>query len=218
MVKKDKQERKLEKEIITALIFMAVIVGVYLLASSYFKSLNYIDYHGLTFSKQRATTNLTVYHHQYYLKTASGKLIQYNLYLRNDPNELEAKIPVIGDEVVLNPKQPVYFTINSSYLNSCTFSTLSVATMSSYLADNQFKVVRGDMNFWTADGPSGEWVTCERKPASKVIELYRSNKTEVVLNGNCYELRVATCEDVLPTVERFISESVLDARKINVKE
>jgi hypothetical protein len=216
MVRESKQERKLERQLLVVIVFVVVIIGLYLVASAYFKSLHRITYEGLTFSKQRATANLTVYHHQYYFKSPTGKLLQYNLYLRNNPFDLVANIPLVGDKVALNPRQPVYFTINNSGLVECPYSTLAVATLASYLSDNQFKVLRGDMNFWTANGPEGEWVTCERKPNSRVIELYRGDETRVSLNGNCYRITVATCEDVLEAVERFIVQSVVDARRIDI--
>ncbi len=209
-IKKTK-ERKIEKEIIGILIFLGVLVVIFLIASTYFKSRNYFDYEGLTFQK-KSVGSLQVYHHNYYLKFAQ-KLINYNIYLHNDPRY--NNVTIEGDKSkLLAPGAVVYVSVNSDGLQECRAGALAVGTISSFLSDNQMKVIAGNLDFWDAGAKRKNWVTCENKPGNRVVEIVKGNETKVKIEGNCYRIEVSECQ-ILEAVEKLEVQSIIEVRKNN---
>ena len=219
MIKKVKtapvlKERKIEKELLGVLIFLAVLVVVFVISSAYFKSLNYFEYNGLTFAKERLE-NIPIFHHNYYLKAPSGKLILYNLYLRNDPRYSNVTIEGLPSKL-LAPGSVAYLSVNSEGLQECKYGSLAVATISSFMSDNQMKVIAGNLDFWQAGARRDKWVTCENQPGNIVVELLKGNETKISINRNCYQIEVNDCQ-ILEAVEKLMVQSVVDARKSSLK-
>lgn len=206
------KERKLERELLGVLAFLAVIIIVFLVASAYFKSLNTFEYEGLAFSKQRVG-EIQVFHHSYYVKLQTGALALYNFYIRNDPRE--NKVPVIGKSNLMNPGSVVYLSVNSEGLQECRYGPLAVGSLSSFLTDNQMKVIAGNLNFWEAGLNRDLWATCENKPGNRVIEILKGNETKVTIEGNCYKIEVNNCE-ILEATEKLQVQSIIDAKKITI--
>ncbi len=209
--KKETKERKIEKEILGVLIFLGVLIGVFVIASSYFKSLNYFEYEGLTFSKERAG-NIQVFHHNYYLKVA-GKLINYNFYIRNDPRY--NNISIEGKSQLLAPGAVAYITVNSEGIQSCKSGPLALGGLSGFLADNQMKVIGGNLNFWDVPLKKNEWVTCENKLGNRVVEIFEGNETKITIDGSCYRISVSNCE-ILEATEKLQVQSIVDVKKRKV--
>ncbi len=206
------KERKLERELLGVLAFLAVIIIVFLVASAYFKSLNTFEYQGLAFSKQRVG-DIQVFHHSYYVKLQAGGLALYNFYIRNDPRENDVLIS--GKSNLMNPGSVVYLSVNSDGLQECRYGPLAVGSLSSFLTDNQMKVIAGNLNFWDAGLNRDLWATCENKPGNKVIEILKGNETKVTIEGNCYKVEVDNCE-ILEATEKLEVQSILDAKKITI--
>jgi len=210
---KKTKERRLEKEILGIILFLVLIVVVFFIASSYFKSKNFFEYEGLTFAKQRLG-NIPIYYHYYYFKAPDGKVIKYNMYLRNDPRY--NNITLSGDiSQLLAGGEVAFISINADGLQECRYGPLAVGTISSFLADNQMTVIGGNLDFWQAGAKKDEWITCENKPGNRVVEILAGNKTRVDISGRCYRVEVNNCE-ILEAVERLMVESVVDARKISI--
>ncbi len=207
------KERKIERELLGILVFLAILVVVFVLSTAYFKSLNYFEYNGLTFAKTRVG-EIPLFHHIYYIKSQAGKLIQYNLYLRNDPRYNNVSIEGIPSRL-LSPGAVVYLSVNSDGLQECRYGSLAVATISSFMSDNQMKVIAGNLDFWEAGLRKDKWVTCENQPGNRVVELLKGNETRVSIKGNCYKIEVADCQ-ILEAVEKLVVQSVVDARKASV--
>ena len=210
---KIKGERKIERELLGILVFLAVLVVVFLIASAYFRSLNYFEYNGLTFSKKKVGT-IPLFHHSYYFKTQAGKLIQYNLYLRNDPRYNNVTL-IGGPSHLLNAESVAYLSINSDGLQSCRYGSLAVASISSFMSDNQMKVIAGNLDFWSAGSNRDKWVTCENQPGNRVVELLKGNETKVIIDKNCYKIEVADCQ-ILEAVEKLEVQSIIGALKIKL--
>ncbi|MEK6908579.1 MAG: hypothetical protein AABX23_00830 [Nanoarchaeota archaeon] len=204
-----KKERKLERELLGILGFLAVLVIVFLIASAYFKSLNYFEYEGLTFSKKKIG-DIPLFHHTYYIKTQSGAFAQYNFYIRTDPRE--NNVSLTGKSNLMVPGSVVYISINSEGLQQCRYGALAVGSLSSFISDNQMTVVAGNLDFWQAGSRRDLWATCENRPGNKVIEILKSNETKVSIEGNCYRIEVANCE-ILEAVEKLETQSIVEARK-----
>lgn len=211
--KSSKKERKLEKEILGILIFLGVLIVVFLIASSYFRSLNYFEYEGLTFSKKRLG-EIPLYHHSYYLKAPSGKLINYNMYLRHDPRYNNVTIEGESSRL-LAAGSVAYLSINSDGLQECRFGQLAVGSISSFMSDNQMTVIGGNLDFWQAGANRDQWVTCDNRPGNRVVEILKGNETKVIIDGNCYRIEVNQCQ-ILEAVEKLEVQSVVDARRIEL--
>ena len=205
--------RKIERELLGVLIFLAVLVVVFMIASSYFKSLNYFEYNGLTFAKERLE-NIPLFHHSYYLKAPSGRLIQYNLYFRNDPRY--NNVTLEGNSNLLAPGTVAYLSVNSDGLQECKYGSLAVATISSFMSDNQMNVIAGNLDFWDAGAKRDKWITCKNQPGNIVVELLKGNETKVTIENKCYKIEVADCQ-ILESVEKLIVQSIVDARKVPIK-
>ena len=204
------KERKLEKELLGVLIFLGVLILVFVIASAYFKSLNSFEYEGLTFSKQRIG-EIPLFHHSYYIKAQDGKLIKYNLYLRNDPRENDVPIEGIPSKLLL-PGAVSYLSVNSEGLGECKYSPLAVASISSFMSDNQMKVIAGNLDFWQAGANRDKWVTCENQQGNRVVEILKGNQTKVSIKDNCYRIEVNDCR-ILEAVEKLEVQSVADIRR-----
>lgn len=207
-----KKERKLEKELLGILIFLGVLVVVFIIASAYFKSLNYFEYKGLTFSKKKLG-EIQLFHHSYYVKTLDGQLAQYNFYLRNDPRTNNVLIE--GKSNLLSAGSVVYLSVNSEGLQECRYGSLAVGTLSSFMTDNQMRVIAGNLDFWQAGARRDLWATCENKPGNRVVEILKGNETKVKIEGNCYKVEVANCE-ILEAIEKLEMQSLIDAKKVSI--
>ena len=210
MVKKSrrgKKERRLEKELLGILAFMAFLVIVFLISSSIFRSFNSFEYEGLTFTKERVG-EIPVYHYYYYFKDG-GRIIKYNLYLRNDPRTIE--VPVEGDKILFDRKGKLYLSINSTGLDQCRYSVLAIADLSRFLTENGINVEGSNLDFWKAWAIRQEWATCENKPDNSVIEIREGSETKISIDDGCYTISVANCE-ILEATEKFKVQSILDAK------
>jgi hypothetical protein len=112
----------------------------------------------------------------------------------------------------LNPGSVVYLSVNSDGLQECRYSQLAVGTISSFLSDNQMKVIAGNLDFWQAGARKDLWATCENKPGNRVVEILKGNETKVTMENNCYRVQVSNCQ-ILEAIEKLETQSLIDARK-----
>ncbi|MDP4039896.1 MAG: hypothetical protein Q8P57_04950 [Candidatus Pacearchaeota archaeon] len=210
--KKPAKERKLEKELLGILLFIVFLAVVFVIAGVFFKSLNNFEYNGVKFTEEKLG-NIPIFHHFYFLKGLDGKLIKYNFYLRNDPRELD-KIPIEGEGTAFDRKSAVFISVDPKGIDQCKQGPLAIASLSSFLSDNQLSVLGGNLNFWDAGYKRQEWVTCENRPGNIVIEISEGNETRIDLNGKCYKIQVSSCQ-ILEAVERLELQIVVDATQAN---
>ncbi len=212
MEKKNKlkrSEKRIEREILKLLIFMAAIVVIFIIVNIAFRSLNEFNYQGLHFKKEKAG-NLEVYHYYYFFKDATGKTIQYNLFLRNDPRE--NLIPIDGSAILFN-RHPLYITVKTAGLIDCSDNVLAIGDLARFLGENGIKVKSGNMDFVEAATASQEYVTCENKPDNDVIQVVYGNETRIDVSGDCATITIGPKCDMLPAVEKFKIQSIIDKKK-----
>ncbi len=203
-----KNERKLEKEILGVLVFLVALIVVYLIASSLFRSFNSFTYEGLYFSKERLG-EIPLFHYTYNFESKTGAIYKYNLYLRNDPRTND--VPVEGGRIKFERPYTTFISINNTDLQQCETGTLAVGGLAKFLSDNQIPVKGANMDFWQAGANKQEWVTCENKPSNPVIEIFSGNVTEINIEHKCYRIKVADCR-ILEAIEKFQLQSILDAK------
>jgi hypothetical protein len=165
--RKSKKEKILEKELLYILGFMVFLVILFVFASSVFKSFNTFDYEGMTFTKERLG-EIPFYHYYYLFTNKDNILVQYNLYLRNDPRE--NSISVSGDEIFLEKNKAVYISVEKNVeLNVCPYGVLGVSNLISFLSDNDYVVNGGNPDFHSAKENNETWVSCKTHKYNPVI-------------------------------------------------
>ena len=207
-----KDEKRLQKELLVIVGFIAFLIILFVLASIFFKAQNRFVHEGLSFTKERYG-DLPVYHYYYYFTNSAGKLVQYNLYLQHDPRT--NNVTFIGNPVTLS-KKAVFVSLDDSYPETCRDNLASIVDLGLFLTENQFTVVSALTNETRADEEDKQHVTCERRPDSEVIELKAGNETQIVVNGNCHEIIVGPDCQVRQAVEKFKIQVILSARSRNL--
>jgi len=209
--RKSKNEKRLEKELLYILGFMVFLVILFVFASSVFKGFNTFEYEGMTFTKERLG-EIPLYHYYYLFTNKNNVLVQYNLYLRNDPRE--NNIPVIGDEIFLKKNKAIYITVEKDdNLNNCPYGVLGISNLVSFLNDNDYVTEGGNPNFHDAKANNETWVTCETHKYNPVVKILKGDSSKISIEGNCYNIEVANCEEFLPATEKFTLEILIDARE-----
>lgn len=211
--KKITEEKRLENDVIRIILFLAALVVLYFIASYFFKSLNQFDYEGLSFTKKKFD-QATVYHYYYYYTNAAGQLIQYNLYLHNDPRT--NNVTISGDPLLLNKKY-LYMTFDDSFPEYCRFTSSSIVDLSLFFKQNEFTVFSGVRNESVAHNTSRSHYQCETLPDSaEVLEFYGGNQTEIVIDGNCHKIFIGPDCSIRDAVERVKLQVVIEARARNL--
>ena len=206
--KKFTKERKVEKELLWIIGFIVLLVIVFFVVSTIFKSFNSFDYNGLAFTKEKLG-DILLYHHYYYFTGNDGGLIKYNFYLRNDPRENNVSLE--GDKIVYDGGFAIYISIDPTSLQQCRQGVLAVGDLTSFLVDNQLFVIGGNLDFWDAGLKRQDWITCENRPQNIVIEINNGTETKINIDGLCHQITISNCE-MLESTERYKTQAVIDAK------
>ena len=208
---------RIDKELYWILGVMLGLILVFFVSTSVFKSLNKIDYEGLTFTKEKFG-EIPVYHYSYYYNNP-GKvtgsaiqegLVQYNLFLRKDPRKNE--VPVDG-EIFLQAGKTTYVSVDPVGLVGCEYSSVAISNLVSFLVDNLVPVKGASPNATLAEEVGAVYATCETHPDNTVIIVQGGEDTKVYKENNrCYVIQAADCE-ALDATEKFVLQSIIDARK-----
>jgi hypothetical protein len=212
----DSELDKKIKKFAPVIAVIAALIVAYFLFSWIFASYGRVSYGGLTFTKEKFGT-IPVYHYSYFLNSPSGALVEYNLYIRNNP--AENKVPVnIKGKIFYIEGGIVYIGVNGTELTNCNQSSIALATLSQFLTNNFIKIKGGTLDYNESRTENITYVSCDQHTGSTVIRIKAANETaitnretNVVNQKNCYTINVANCE-ILPAVEKFIVHSIIDAK------
>jgi hypothetical protein len=190
---------------------LAVVAVVAFFASKmYFANSGIIDYQGLIFNEEKVG-KLTFYRHTYsFLDTNGGGTINYNLYVRNNPEDND--VPVDGEIKFAEANSVIYFGIDTSGLSNCSDTTIAVASLSQFLSGNQFSVKAGVKDVEVAQRNNLTNINCEKFNNNQVVMLEIGEKSRVTKEGSCYRIQTSSCDDVMAAVEKFEIQSIIDAR------
>ena len=212
---------------------MAGLIILFLLAYSFFQSLNKFEYKGMSFTKTKFG-EIPMYYYYFFTNTptTTGKVISepkmINLYLRNDPRE--NNIPIDGEIELLQGKF-IYVGINATELKQCGYTSVALANFKSFFMANGFTVKGGVPDETEAERDNLEYVTCEKYPNNPVIIIQSGDETKIqrkksgikniirsesgireeIEKTNCYIMTVNNCE-ILQATEKFTVQSILDAK------
>ena len=198
-----------------------VLVLIFFISSSYFKSLNKFNYEGLTFIKEKFG-EIPIFHYVYtakirkitgFVTTENDRKVE--LYLRGDPRKNE--VPVEGEIDILSNSKDVFISITDDEIAKCDYSIIAVSSFSSLMAQNGIKTKVGTSNEKISQRDKLEYITCVNKPDNPVIWMRTSDKTKITkLGENCYVLEINDCES-LPVMEKFMVQAIIDAKASNEK-
>ena len=213
----EKPKRNVNKELYWVLGIMAVLVVVFLISLSYFRSLNKFDYEGMAFTKEKFG-EIPIFHYSYTARTSkitgfvtTERDRKVELYLRGDPRKNE--VPVQGEIDVLSNGRDVFLSISDDEIAKCDYSIIAVSSFSSLMSQNGIKTKVGTSSEKISERDKLEYITCVNKPNNPVIWMKTSDKTKITkLSENCYVMEISNC-DSLPAMEKFIVEAILDAKK-----
>ncbi|HVY01941.1 MAG TPA: hypothetical protein VHA12_04225 [Candidatus Nanoarchaeia archaeon] len=205
---KDKKDQT--AKVIWGILLLIVVFFVSFFA---FRGLGTIEYKGLTFTKESIGQNLEVYHYYYLYKDKSGQIVQNNIYLRQNPETNE--IPVMGDSITYLPKKFTYVTINASAMEGCKNNAIALSELSAFLVNGGLQVRGAVMVNDTSltENNATRYVTCKTDKYNSVIQVNYGNESKVDVSGLCSNIQFSTCDDLLPAVEKFIVESIVDAKE-----
>jgi len=215
MVKQDKKEKSKKKKkdndgngvylVIFGIIFL---VALFIALSWLFQSKGTFEYKGLTFNEEKLG-EIDLYHHSYFLKARNGNVIEYNLFLRQDPRE--NNIPLTG-RITYKQGKFVYLSINGTGLEQCKQAQLGIANLASFLTNNQIDVKGATQDAVEAELNGLRHITCNSNPDHVVILIQSGEESQVKkLKNNCHLIEIHNCE-VLETTEKFILQSILDSK------
>jgi hypothetical protein len=192
--------------IILALVFIA---AYYFFHNIYTPGI--VRYGGLTFDLKEKVGAIQLYHYAYLYKDKTGELVQNNIYLRTNP--AKNNIPLSGNISFL-VNRTTYIGIDTDHLTACNDSSIAIAELAGFLKNGGLSIKGGSLNKTFAESINATYVSCsiQNLNLSSVIKIEMKNDTRVTNRGLCYTIEAASCSEVLPAVEKFIVESIIQAK------
>ena len=208
---------KPDKELYWVLGVMLVLIVVFIISFSFFRESNSFEYNGLKFTKT-LFGDLPLYRYTYLtsvtVRTITGEVIRTTdsknviLLIRVDPRK--NKVPVTGKIEYFAKEKSVYVSINSTGL-LCPYSQVALAELGSFLSQNDLIIETGSADETDAKENNLTYISCDNYPDNMVILLQSGEESSVARENNCYIITVADC-DVIPPVEKFIVQSIIDSK------
>ncbi len=176
-----------------------------------------INYQGLAFTKESIGTGkpIIIYHYYYLYRDSMGELVQNNIYLRNDPRT--NTVPVTSP-IEFFHGLPVYVGVDADSLSKCNQSSIAISELAAFVKNAGFNVHGGTINATEAESQNVTYVSCNNQTNSTVIQFVMGNMTGITRTSQiCYKISTASCSDVLSASEKFIVQSIIDAKNADSK-
>jgi hypothetical protein len=209
-----KEEKTNSKQLYYLALAMAILVIVFFASYSIFSSFNSFEYQNLTFNKEKFG-EIPLYHY-YYFYNFEGQQYKYNLYLRNDPRK--NFVPLTGSAINnvfdFQLGEFIYISLDpEESIVGCEYSSVGIASLSSFFIDNQLKVRSASTNKSVAEDFNIQYANCDTHHDRNVIVVKSGSETKVIRETPlCTIIEVSDCQ-VLEAVEKFQIEVLLDARE-----
>jgi len=206
---KESEIYKKLKKYALILIWLGVLVVVFVVIYSIFQGVGKIEYKGLTFIKEKYG-EVIIYHYSYTTELSDGTLRRVEVLLRGNP--IENNISVEG-KIIYPAGKTVFLSINGTGMKNCEYDVIGLGTFSLFMANNGFVLKAGPSDKEEAQTKNQTYITCEKYPNNMVLSLKAGNESKIEqVSQLCYNLEVAEC-DILPIMEKFIVQSILDAKE-----
>ncbi|PIN80571.1 hypothetical protein COV16_00610 [Candidatus Woesearchaeota archaeon CG10_big_fil_rev_8_21_14_0_10_34_8] len=204
--KSSQETEKLHNKYVSATIIIAAIVLliIFLITSASYLN-NHFEYKGLKFEKTMFD-KLPFYYTKIQVARPDETIVNYNLYLRNDPRA--NNIPVYAD---IKFQQKVAVTTDD-FASNCTYSGVSGVMLGQFLNSMGIEIYTGTTDFQRAKETGMRYIECVENQNYTLISIKQGDETRITQTyTNCYNLEIANCE-LLNTTEKFIMAGIEQAR------
>lgn len=190
----DKQIKKQNKQIQGVLIVIGALAVIFLIGAFMIHSIRNFEYKGIQF-KVVKEGELVLYNtfFELYSPITGKHVADYNIYLRNDPRELE-EIPFNG-EVDLNVPIKKMVIQSSDELNCEGKGVIAIANLVKTMELLQIQSIKD------------ENATCDLLGRYMFVKIIPGEKNAIEKAGQCYVLEVKDC-DILKVTERFLVDAM----------
>lgn len=174
-----------------------------------------VSYEGLTFTKEdigQSPNVIPIYHYYYLYKDVKGEVVQNNIYLRNDPSKNDIEV---NGQIIFFENMPVQIGIDTDNLVRCNQSNIALSELTAFIKNAGHLVSGGTINKSEAMLKNVSYVDCGTKNNSMTLRFILGNSSYIERKNSCYTISAGTCEQVLPSAEKFIVQSIVDAKKNN---
>lgn len=188
--KQIKNENKILRNFFFGVLFIIIMIISTMVV---FNFINNFEYRGVEFQK----VNEVAPYKTSFPVMYNGEIVPYNIYLRNDPRELD-KIKFNGS---MNLIENIVFSSTSDF-NCNGDGIIAVANMANFyrlLGVNIFK---------------NESLSCDSEDKYTFIRIQEGNETNIEQFGwSCYNININNCE-ILEGTERFLIESFVEVNDL----
>lgn len=184
-----KYENKLLRNILLAL--GVIVLGFFIVLVIYY-SMSHFEFEGVKYNILNEKT-ITFYHTNFPSNfVSSGKTVDFNVYLRNDPRELN-NIPFEGNINLLEMA-----VIDSKDNFDCEGDgVIAIANFNQIMKAIGVEVIKDP-----------EYSQCDASGRYMFFNLKSGDETKIVQTGPaCYDFEINDCE-VLQVTERFLTKSI----------
>jgi hypothetical protein len=202
---KEKKKDKTEKQLVIIIVVMALIVlGI---VAGYFiiQGQKKFDFIGLHFEKTKYG-QLDFYYAKTQVTRPDGRIVNYNMYLRNDPRSLN--LPEVRVEYIKGKN--VYISLDPS-LGECSDGTLAFTTLGSFFGVTGIRAEAALTNKTESEEKQISYITCENTKDSTVFVFEEGETREIIKKDNCYVVSVPNCE-LVESVEEIILGTIATSR------
>jgi hypothetical protein len=134
-----------------------------------------------------------------------GEDTTFNIYIRNDPRDLEKKVPFNGTIDLEKLRRSKFFVINEEGDYFCSGKgTIATPNLAIQLYQKLLEAeILTDPN-----------ATCSNESKYMYVNIIDGNETRIdEINDNCFEITIANCE-ILEGTERFMLETFYEIEKL----
>ena len=195
------------KQVFYVVLVMALVIISFFVGYVIFQQSKIVYYEGFRFEKIMYE-KLPLYYIKIPIVQLTGQLVNYNLYLRNDPRKLGI---AEGTDVDFLKKE-VFISLNSDF-EKCEDTTLAMTNLGMLFGAMGLEAKGSLDNKEEADAASRPYITCENTKNNTVVS-YRvagSGETRIEQDENCYIISVANCE-IQKATEAFIVKTLSDLK------
>ena len=208
-----KQSKKLESQVKWVIFGMIALILVVAVAYFIAQESKKISYGGLEYEKIDYSKSLSLYHTEIPLRDAGGNLVaNYNLYLRNNPQDL--KDIILSSPIQL--KENTIVSLDEDSEIGCDDSGIAGANFLSFLKTAGIKVSVAYSEESYAKEKNANYVTCETDSNESIILIKKGEENKITQETpDCFVLQYKDCEILKPT-ERFMVALYANSKGIQV--
>ncbi len=201
----NKQEKQIKKIfIIGVLIFIIFFLILFFIN----ESKNFV-YGGIKFKKIKMG-NLNLYYSLLPVRNMAGNVIaNFNLYLRNDPRELEY-IPI---NTTINLKKDMTVSLGPK-ADRCSYGAVSTNFLSQFLLASGINYDVASINETYAKQKKIKYANCENSTNEKIVLVIKKGNSTIINKEKegCYVIEFADCSEMQGAIERFVVGAIANSR------